>query len=129
MARWLFKQEPSCYSYADLERDGTTVWDGVSNAVAQKYLRQVKRGDMALLYHSGKEKAIVAEMTVTSAQEGRVEVAPRGRLKRPITLAEIKAHPAFANWELVRISRLSVMPVPDAIWKQLKKMLEAEPDH
>ncbi|MCX7699499.1 MAG: EVE domain-containing protein [Gemmataceae bacterium] len=128
MARWLFKQEPSCYSYADLERDGSTVWDGVSNALAQKHLRQVRAGDDVLLYHTGKEKAIVGEMKVISAQDGVVHVAPARRWTRPVTLAEIKADPAFAEWELVRMSRLSVMPVPERIWKRLQKLAESDED-
>lgn len=128
MARWLFKQEPSCYSYADLERDGSTVWDGVTNALAQKHLRQVRPGDDVLLYHTGKEKAIVGEMKVISAQDGIVHVAPSRRWTRPVTLAEIKADPAFAEWELVRMSRLSVMPVPERIWKRLQNLAETEED-
>jgi predicted RNA-binding protein with PUA-like domain len=63
MAYWLFKQEPGCYSFADLERDGSTVWDGVSNNLARQNLRQVKRGDRILFYHTGKDKAVVGEMT------------------------------------------------------------------
>lgn len=122
MARWLFKQEPECYSFADLQRDGETVWDGVNNALALKHLRQVKVGDRILLYHTGKEKAIVGEMKAVAAADGIVTVAPVKKLKRAITLAEIKADEAFAQWELVRISRLSVMPVSDDIWKRLTAM-------
>jgi len=122
VARWLFKQEPECYSFADLQRDGETVWDGVNNALALKHLRQVKVGDRILLYHTGKEKAIVGEMKAVAAADGIVTVAPVKKLKRAITLAEIKADEAFAQWELVRISRLSVMPVSDDIWKRLTAM-------
>jgi predicted RNA-binding protein with PUA-like domain len=95
--------------------------------LAVKYLKQVRAGDVALLYHTGKEKAIVAEMTVTNADNGVVHVAPRGRLRRPITLAEIKSDPEFAEWELVRQSRLSVLPVPEHIWRRLQKLLATRP--
>ncbi len=126
MAWWLFKQEPTCYSYSDLERDGQTVWDGVTNPLAKKYLRQVRPGDHVVLYHTGKEKAVVGEMKVISADDGTVWVAPVRRWKRPVSLAEIKADPTFAEWELVRMSRLSVMPVPEKIWKRLQKLAETD---
>ena len=77
MARWLFKQEPTCYSFADLERDGKTLWDGISNALALQHLRKVKKGDRILFYHTGKEKAIVGEMA---------QPAMRGRRKRVLNL-------------------------------------------
>ena len=125
MAFWLFKQEPGCYSYADLEKDGTTVWDGVSNALAQKHLRAVKAGDKAFFYHTGDEKAVVGVMQIVAdprpAAENEkhvvVEVKPVRRMKNPVTLATIKADEAFADWELVRQSRLSVMPVSAEVWK------------
>jgi predicted RNA-binding protein with PUA-like domain len=122
MPRWLFKEEPSHYSFADLERDGSTKWEGVKNPLAGKYLRAVKRGDRIFLYHTGKEKAVVGEMRAKSAGDGVVTVVPVTRLKRPVTLAEIKAEKSLAKWELVRISRLSVMPVSDAIWKKIEAM-------
>src|SRR5437764_10979323 len=103
MAMWLFKQEPGCYSFADLRRDGRTVWDGVSNALARKYLRQIKRGDRVLLYHTGKEKAVVGVMRAatdarpapTADDPGAVvvEVEPERPLARPVPLAEIKKDP------------------------------------
>ena len=120
--RWLFKQEPSCYSYADLERDGATTWDGVNNPLAKKYLRQVQAGDSVLLYHTGKEKAIVGEMRAVSAEDGMVTVAPVRRLKRPVALAELKAQKSLQSWELIRISRLSVMPVSDAQARTIEKL-------
>lgn len=132
MAHWLFKTEPDCYSYANLERDGKTIWDGVSNALAQKHLRAIKPGDRVFFYHTGKEKAIVGIMQVTAApspdpsdESGKlvaVQVKPVRKLKRPVTLAEIKAEKAFADWELVRMSRLSVMPVSEERWKQIEEM-------
>ena len=103
MALWLFKQEPTCYSFADLRRDGRTVWDGVNNALARKHLRQIKRGDRVLFYHTGKEKAVVGVMrAVADAREAPtaddpkavvVEVEAVKQLARPVTLAEIKNDP------------------------------------
>jgi predicted RNA-binding protein with PUA-like domain len=122
MARWLFKQEPECYSYATLESDGSTDWDGVRNPLAAKYLRQVKKGDRILFYHTGKEKAVVGEMRATAVKDGIVTVAPVRKLHQPVTLKQIKEDPAFASWELVRMSRLSVMPVSDEIWKKIAEM-------
>jgi len=134
MASWLFKQEPDCYSFADLVRDGTTTWDGVANAVAQKHLRAVKAGDRVFFYHTGKEKAVVGVMQATSDPRpatgdptGKlvtVEVRAVKALGHPVTLAAIKADLAFAEWELVRISRLSVMPVSEAWWNKIEAMSE-----
>jgi predicted RNA-binding protein with PUA-like domain len=130
MANWLFKIEPSCFSYADLESAGRTCWDGVSNALALKHLRAVRPGDRVFLYHTGREKAIVGVMEATTgpyapADDPKaviVDVKPVKRLKTPVTLADIKADEEFAAWELVRMSRLSVMPVPPAIWKKIEAM-------
>jgi predicted RNA-binding protein with PUA-like domain len=127
MARWLFKEEPSCYSFSDLEGDGSTKWEGVKNALALKNLRQVKAGDQVLLYHTGKEKAVVGEMRAVAAENGVVTLAPVRRLKRPVTLAELKGQKALASWELIRISRLSVMPVSDAQWQLISKLAESDP--
>jgi predicted RNA-binding protein with PUA-like domain len=132
MARWLFKVEPGCYSFADLERDGTTLWDGVTNALARKHLRQVQPGDRIWFYHTGDEKAIVGLMeAVTGPQPDPneddsksvvVEVIPVKRLKSPVTLARIKDDPLLADWELVRLPRLSVMPVSDAQWRRVEEL-------
>lgn len=126
MARWLFKQEPGDYSYDDLERDGQTAWDGVSNALALRHLNAVKPGDEVLLYHTGAEKAVVGIMTVSGTDP--VVVKPVRRLANPVPLAAIKADAAFAEWELVRISRLSVMPVPAALWKKILSMAKQAAD-
>lgn len=132
MALWLCKQEPNCYSFDDLVRDGATVWDGVSNALARKHLRQMKPGDRVFFYHTGKEKAVVGEMVV--AGEPRpdpkaddeaavaVDMKPVRRLARPVSLAEIKADKLLANWDLVRLSRLSVVPVTEAQWKRVESL-------
>ena len=132
MALWLFKEEPTAYSFADLQRDKTAMWEGVKNALAQKHLRAVKTGDRVFFYHTGDEKAVVGIMEVTADPQpasndatGKlvaVTVKPVRALKKPVALAAIKADPAFAEWELVRQSRLSVMPVSDAIWKAIEEM-------
>lgn len=132
MALYLFKEEPGTYSFADLERDGTTTWSGVKNALAQKHLRAVQKGDRIFFYHTGDEKAVVGVMEATAAAapdpsdaSGKlvaVTVKPVRRLKKPVTLVAIKADAAFANWELVRQARLSVMPVPDELWKKIEEM-------
>jgi predicted RNA-binding protein with PUA-like domain len=131
MALWLCKQEPGCYSFDDLVRDGQTVWDGVNNALARKHLRQMKPGDRVLFYHTGKEKAIVGEMVVAGepilgSRDDEAAVAvdmkPIRKLARPVTLGEIKADKTLANWDLVRLSRLSVVPVSESQWKRVETL-------
>jgi predicted RNA-binding protein with PUA-like domain len=130
MAYWLFKQEPSTYSYSQLESDSTTAWDGVANNLALKHLRSVRKGDRALFYHTGEEKQAVGIMEIISDPYPDpkdkslvlVDVRAAGRLARPVTLDAIKRDQAFSGWELVRISRLSVMPVPDKLWNRIMKM-------
>jgi predicted RNA-binding protein with PUA-like domain len=132
MALWIFKQEPTCYSFSDLRRDGRTVWDGVSNALARKNLRQIKRGDLVLFYHTGKEKAVVGIMRAAADARDApapddpkavvVEVEPVGPLPRPVTLAEIKAESALAHWDFVRLPRLSVAPVTESQWKRIEEL-------
>jgi len=127
MAYWLLKTEPDCYSFADLERDKKTVWDGVTNNLALKYLREMKKGDLALIYHTGDEKAAVGIAEGTSdpyvdpklndPKLAVVDVKPKERLKKPVTLAEVKANAALQDFLLVRMSRLSVMPVTAGQWK------------
>jgi predicted RNA-binding protein with PUA-like domain len=132
MAGWLLKTEPSVYSYDDLERDQKTVWDGVSNNLALKHIRQMQKGDLALVYHTGEEKAIVgiaevASMAYADPKQGDpklvvFELKPKNRLARAVSLAEVKANEKLKDFELVRMARLSVMPVSDAVWKVLMKM-------
>jgi len=122
MACWLFKQEPDAYSYADLVRDGSTTWDGVGNAVALKHLRQVQVGDAIWFYHTGKQKAIVGEMRATAIDGGIVRVEPVRPLAKSVTLAMVKADDTLATWELVRLPRLSVMPVSDAQWLRIREL-------
>lgn len=128
MAFWLMKQEPDDYSYADLERDGTTTWDGVRNPLALKHLRACAAGDLAFYYHTGKEKAVVGVMEVvsvatdaTDAKKVTVTVRAVRRLAKPVTLATIKADARFAKWELVTQARLSVMPVTKTMWDRVEK--------
>lgn len=130
-AYWLLKTEPSEYSFADLEEEGRTVWDGVKNSVAQKHMRAVKAGDQALVYHTGKQKAVVGIARIECSaypdpdSEGSLvtfEISPLEWLPRPVTLAEIKASGRFNEWELVRLPRLSVMPVPKRIWSSIIRL-------
>jgi predicted RNA-binding protein with PUA-like domain len=128
---FLFKEEPTHYSFDDLTRDGKTSWTGVKNPLAQKHLRSVKKGDRIFYYHTGDEKAVVGLMKAAgdaypdpgdkSGKLYAVDVAPGKKLPRAVTLAEIKADPAFKDFPLVRISRLSVMPVSDAEWSRIEK--------
>jgi predicted RNA-binding protein with PUA-like domain len=122
MAFWLMKQEPDEYSFADLERDGTTTWEGVKNPLALKHLRACATGDLAFFYHTGKEKAVVGVMEVAGVADGVVTVKPVRQLAKPVTLATIKADAAFAKWELVTQARLSVMPVTKAMWDRVLKL-------
>ena len=118
---WLLKTEPGEYSYADLERDRTAEWDGVSNPTAQRNMREMAVGDMCVLYHTGEERRAVGLARVVRAgypdpadpagKRVLVDVAPAGQLGRPVGLTEIKAMPLFADSPLVRIGRLSVVPL------------------
>ncbi len=129
---WLFKEEPTHYSYDDLARDGKTSWTGVKNALAQKHLRAVKKGDQIFFYHTGDEKAVVGVTRAAGAaypdpadKSGKlyaVDVEPVKKLKKPVTLAAIKADKQFASFPLTRLPRLSVMPVTDDEWKAIVKM-------
>jgi predicted RNA-binding protein with PUA-like domain len=132
MAQWLVKEEPEHYSYDELERDRMTVWAGVKNPLAQKHLRTIRKGDRIFYYHTGKQKAVVAVAKALGDAypdpedgDGKlfvVDVAPEKRLPRPVTLAEIKADASFASFALVRMSRLSVMPVTVTEWSRIEKM-------
>jgi len=134
---WLFKEEPTHYSYDDFVKDGTTAWSGVKNPVAQKHLHAVKNGDRIFYYHTGNEKSIVGiAKAIGNAypdpkdKTGRlavVDIAPVKKLKRPVTLKEIKAEPAFKDFPLVRISRLSVMPVTDGEWSRIEQLSISTP--
>ena len=132
--KWLLKTEPTTYSYADLVRDGKTVWDGVSNHLALKHLRSMCRGDLALIYHTGDERAVVGTAEVLGdpyadpkQKDPRlvvVELKAKGKLARPVTLGEIKKQKALKDFDLVRLPRLSVMPVSDDQWNTIFSLLD-----
>jgi len=135
VAFWIFKTEPESYSFADLVRDGGTVWDGISNNAALLHLRAARPGDQVLIYHTGDERRAVGIAEVTSAPYPDpqlndpklvvVDVRPLRALPRPVTLAAIKADPFFADFALVRQGRLSVVPVTEEQWARLLAMAEA----
>ena len=129
---WLVKEEPTHYNFDELVKDRKAVWSGVRNALAQKHLRGIKKGDRVFYYHTGDEKAVVGTAKALSDpypdpedKSGKyvaVDLAPGKRLARPVTLAEIKADAGFKDFPLVRIARLSVMPVTDAQWTRIEAM-------
>lgn len=132
MAYWLLKTEPTTYSYADLERDGKTVWDGVSNHLALRHIRTMRAKDLAFIYHTGDEKALVGIAEVVSdpypdpkQKDPKlvvVEMRPKEKLPRAVPLGEVKSDDALKGFELVRLPRLSVMPVSTEVWKRLLEM-------
>jgi predicted RNA-binding protein with PUA-like domain len=135
LAHWLLKTEPDCYSWADLERDEKTVWDGVGNALALIHIRAMKKGDSALIYHTGTERSAVGVAEILSdpypdpkLDDPKLVVVKLGvkkKLPRPVELTEFRADPAFAGWDLLRISRLSVVPVPPAMWKRIQSLAKS----
>ena len=129
---WLVKQEPGGprgYNFSTLQKEKTTVWDGVHNNLALKHMRNMKKGDIVLYYHTGDERQAVGTMTVISKpypnpEEDNerfvvVDVKYKRRLDKPVSLEQMKKEKSFKNWELLRISRLSVMPVPKTIWDKI----------
>jgi predicted RNA-binding protein with PUA-like domain len=121
---YLLKTEPTVYSFADLQRDGTTIWDGVTNPVAVKNLRGMKPGEQLVIYHTGDEKSAVGTATVVSvdpsdAKNPQVKIKVGKPLDKPVTLADVKAHKLFADSPLVRQGRLSVVPLTEAQYKFL----------
>lgn len=132
---WILKTDTDTYPFDQLVRDRRTVWDGVSNALALKHIRSMAKGDQVFIYHSGDDKALVGLARVVSdpypdpkTKDPKlyvVDLDAGDRLPRPVTLAEVKADPAFADLGLVRMSRLSVIPVPAEQWKRLLEMAKA----
>jgi predicted RNA-binding protein with PUA-like domain len=130
--RWLFKTEPSVYSFQQLQKDKKTMWDGVANNLALKNLKDIKKGDPILIYHTGDEKQAVGIARALSGaypdpSKGNpkllvVDIEPVEALAKPVTLAEVKANKKLANFDLVRLSRLSIMKVSDDQWKILQGM-------
>jgi len=137
LAYWLAKTEPESYSYDDLERLGRDRWNGVKNFTALKHISNMKPGDLVFVYHTGKEKAIVgvagvvsqpySDPTETDKRFIVADVEPRYRLDRPVSLKEIKQNPVFDEWELVRQSRLSVMPVTPEYWSLIHALAKEIP--
>jgi predicted RNA-binding protein with PUA-like domain len=129
---WILKTDADTYAFDQLARERRAVWDGVSNSLALKHIRSMRKGDQVLIYHSGDEKALVGLARIASgpypdpkAGDPRlavVDVEAGERLARPVTLAAVKADPVFADLGLVRMSRLSVIPVPPEQWKRLLEM-------
>ena len=129
---WLFKEEPSHYNFDALVKDNKTMWSGVKNPLAQKHLRAVKKGDRIFYYHTGDEKAVVGiakaigdaypDSSDKAGKQAVVDIAPVKKLLRPVTLAEIKADASFKDFALVRISRLSVMPVTNEEWRRIEDL-------
>ena len=130
--RYLFKEEPTNYSYDAFAKDGGTTWSGVRNPVAQKHLRSVTKGDLVFYYHTGKEKAVVGVAKAASNaytdpadRTGRlhvVDLVPLKKLPQPVTLAAIKADKRFKTFPLTYLPRLSVMPVTDTEWDAIMAM-------
>jgi len=131
MSYWLLKTEPGSYAFADLQREGHTAWTGVANPAAQRNLRSMKKGDRAAIYHTGEEKAAVGVAQVAGeaypdpSAGGKlscVDLVPVKPLAAPVSLAALKAHPAFADSPLVRQGRLSVVPLTAEQWKTLETL-------
>jgi predicted RNA-binding protein with PUA-like domain len=130
--RWLFKTEPSAYSFQQLEKDRKTIWDGVKNNLALKNLKDIKKGDQILIYHTGDEKAAVGVARALSDAYPDpsksdpkllvVDIEAVKSLARPVTLSQIKANQKLANFDLVRLSRLSIMKVSDEQWQIIEGM-------
>jgi predicted RNA-binding protein with PUA-like domain len=130
--RWLFKTEPSVYSFQQLQKEKQTVWDGVKNNLALKHLSGIKKGDAVLIYHTGDEKAAVGAAKALSgaypdpAQKDPkllvVEIEAGKALPRPVTLAEVKANPKLKSFDLARLPRLSIMPVTEEQWSIIEEM-------
>ena len=138
MSYWLLKTEPDSYSWEDLVRAKKTVWDGVSNALALKHIRTMKKGDLALIYHTGDERTVVGVAEIVSnpypdpkEEDERlavVDLKPKRKLAHGVTISDIKADPTFAGWDFIRIGRLSVVPVPEKMWKRIEQLSDRKPE-
>lgn len=134
--KWLFKEEPAHYSFDDLVRDGETIWDGVRNNLALQNLRQVRKGDRILYYHTGREKALVGEMEATSdpfpdPNSGDdklvvVKVKPVKSWPKPVPLKRIKETKELLDWDLLRTPRLSVVPISAKQWQAITRLLDEQ---
>ena len=136
MAYWLLKSEPDVYSYADLERDRQTIWDGVNNNLALKHIRTAQLKDLALIYHTGDERRAMgiaeiislphADPKLNDPKRAVFDIKAVRSLSQPVTLAQIKQDPDFEGFDLIRISRLSVVPVSETHWRKILKLSEIE---
>ena len=134
MAYWLLKTEPEKYSYFNLEQDGNTVWDGVNNPLALKHIRNMLIGDLALIYHTGKERQIIgiaevvsqpyADPTLNDPKRVVVDVRALKKVSLPLQLKQIKQDAEFEHFELLRLPRLSVIPVSEFYWQRLMSLTE-----
>ena len=134
--RWLFKTEPSVYSYQQLVKDRKTMWDGVGNNLALMHLRDIKKGELIFIYHTGDEKAAVGvakslggpypDPSKDNPRMLVVDIEPVRALVKPVTLAQVKAHPKLKNFDLVKNSRLSIMKLTDEQWEIMEKMSKAK---
>ncbi|MEM7726535.1 MAG: EVE domain-containing protein [Cyanobacteria bacterium P01_A01_bin.45] len=136
MAYWLLKTEPEEYSYNDLEKEKTTVWNGVNNALALKHMRTMQPGDLAFIYHTGKQKKIVGIGLISSqpypdpelneAKRTVVKVQAVEKVTVPVSLKEIKQDDSFKDFEMLRLPRLSVVPVAKPYWQRLIALCKSE---
>jgi predicted RNA-binding protein with PUA-like domain len=132
MAYWLLKTEPGTYSFSDLEREKKTTWNGITNTTALKHIRSMKKGDQAFIYHTGDERAVVGVAEIVSGPYADpkedneklvvMDIKAKKKLAKPVTLDAIKADKAFAGFDLLRIGRLSVVPVPAGMWKRISEL-------
>jgi len=132
MAHWLLKTEPKAYSWDDLTRDGKTVWDGIKNPLALKHLRSASKGDEVLIYHTGNERRAMGIARIAQPhyldpkkkdpRASVVDIEIVRPLGEPVTLEQIKTDPAFGGWDLLRLSRLSFVPVPAKMWSRILKL-------
>jgi predicted RNA-binding protein with PUA-like domain len=135
MARWILKEEPAHYAFEDLVREKATIWDGVTNPLALRHLRTARKGDSAIIYHTGGVKAAVGLAEIASdpfpdprtgdARLVVVRVKAGAPLPQPVSLAAMKANPKLAGLDLLRIPRLSVVPVGEAHWEEILRMAGA----
>jgi predicted RNA-binding protein with PUA-like domain len=134
--RWLFKTEPSVYSFQQLQKDGKTMWDGVANNLALKHLKDIKKGEEIFIYHTGDEKAAVGTAKALGGAYANpeekdpkllvVDIEAGKPLPKPVTLAEVKGHPKLKNFDLVRNSRLSIMKLTDEQWEIMQGMAKSK---
>ena len=134
MSYWLLKTEPDSFGWDDLVRDRKAVWDGVANALALKHIRTMHKGDLALIYHTGDERQAVGIAQITSnpypdpkEQDEKlvvVDLKPKTKLAQPVTISDIKVDKTFDGWDFLRIGRLSVVPVPEKMWKRILELSE-----